>query len=438
MSADGRLPVDQASELARIRREVQRLRGENEFLRQKEQTFHLVFESASDAIVTIDQRGQIQHANAGVRYVFGHSPDDLIGQSIEELIPANLRPSHATGLRRFLRTGQRQRGWSGLRTRGLHRDGREIPIEVSFGAIRLPDGAYRFTGIMRDVTRHVEQETSERQQLNDLAHQQRRRAVNEMATGLAHELNQPLQAICLQADAAAQLCSEDMVSTDGHTATAQNGASFNSYSELRDALTEIADQAERASRIIRSVRELVRRKEPRRETVSLATLIESVLPICRLYASRAGIELLVAGPVGLPKVRVDPIQIEQVLVNLIQNAVEAMERSLNGPRVIEIRTTIEQPVSETDDAFAGRCLTVTVRDHGVGLPLAAASRVFDSFYTTRPDGVGLGLAICRTIVEDHGGQIRAVAADPGAEFCFTIPVEHDAASAGASPENDHA
>ncbi|MBI1312224.1 PAS domain S-box protein, partial [bacterium] len=425
------------SDLARLRREAQRLRAENEFLRQKEQTFHLVFESASDAIVTIDQCGQILHVNAGVQHVFGHSPEDLAGQPIERLIPEDLRESHSTGLRRFLRTGQRQRAWAGLRTRGLHRDGYEISIEVSFGAMRLPDGSYRFTGIMRDVTRHVEKEASERQQLNDLAHQQRLRAVNEMATGLAHELNQPLLAICLQADAAAQLCPD--VRSAQNSEAGSSGADSNSDlpSELRGALLEIADQAERASRIIRSVRELVRRKEPRRETVTFPSLIETVLPICELYAARAGIELAIRMPARLPQVRVDAVQIEQVLVNLIQNAVEAMEQSINGPRVIEISAAAGSPDSETDEAGDGRCLKVSVRDHGIGLPDASAQRVFDSFYTTRPDGVGLGLAICRTIVEDHGGRISATAANPGAEFSFTLPIDHCSLTDGSTLEDRH-
>jgi two-component system sensor kinase FixL len=435
--AGERLPAGPAAELARMRRDVQRLRAENEFLRQKEQTFHLVFESASDAIVTVDQRGRILHVNGGVQNVFGHSPEELMGQSIERLIPDTLRESHSTGLRRFLRTGQRQRGWSGLRTRGLRADGHELPIEVSFGAMRLPDGSYRFTGIMRDVTRHVEQEISERQQLNDLAHQQRRRAVNEMATGLAHELNQPLQAICLQADAAAQLCTDGLTPTDDGAAPDGVGTGFGFSSELREALIEIADQAERASRIIRSVRELVRRNEPRREEVSIASLIEVVRPICELYAAQAGIELAVRVPATLPLVRVDPVQIEQVLVNLIQNAVEAMEQSIDGPRVIEISAAAERVSAGLSDGGAQHCLRISVRDHGTGLPKATASRVFDSFFTTRPDGVGLGLAICRTIVEDHGGRITAAAADPGAEFSFTIPIDHSATIDGPSPENRH-
>ncbi len=417
--------------------ELQRLRTENDFLRQKEQTFHLVFESASDAIVTIDQRGLILHVNGGVQNVFGHSPDELIGESIERLIPEDLRDSHTTGLRRFVRTGQRQRTWSGLRTRGLHHDGHEIPIEVSFGAMRLPDGSYRFTGILRDVTRHVERETSERQQLNDLAHQQRWRAVNEMATGLAHELNQPLQAICLQADAAAQLCIDGLAATASEANSHDRSSGFDFATELRNALSEIADQAERASRIIRSVRELVRRKEPRREAVTIASLIDTILPICELYAARAGIELAVRVPATLPQFRVDPVQIEQVLVNLIQNAVEAMEQSINNPRVIEICASTTSQVSQPGDTVT-RCLKVSVRDYGVGLPDSTASRVFDSFYTTRPDGVGLGLAICRTIVEDHGGRISAVAADPGAEFSFTIPIDHSATVDKVSSENVHA
>ncbi|MHC4876701.1 MAG: two-component system sensor histidine kinase NtrB [Planctomycetota bacterium] len=411
------------SESLDFRRELQRLRAENEFLRQKEQTFHRVFESASDAIVTLDQHGHILYVNAGVQHVFGHSPEQLTGQSLERLIPGDVQSSLATDLRRFVRTGLRQSAWSGMRTRGRHRDGHEFPIEVSFGAMRLPDGSYRFTGIIRDVTQHVEKEITERQQLSELAHQQRLRAVNEMATGLAHELNQPLQAICLQADAAAQLCPECLPQTDSDAPpTSDDTSGLSAVStELRDALTEIADQAERASRIIRAVRELVRRNEPRRETVSLSSLVEAVLPICELSAERAGIELAVRVPPNLPQVRVDSVQIEQVLVNLIQNAVEAMERTVSGPRLIELSATPGSPASTFAESVEERCVTVAVRDYGTGLPDGIRQQVFENFFTTRPDGVGLGLAICRTIVEDHGGRISAADAEPGAEFTFTIP-----------------
>ncbi len=414
------------SESMDIRRELQRLRAENEFLRQKEQTFHRVFESASDAIVTLDQHGHILYVNAGVQHVFGHSPEQLTGQSVERLIPGDVQSSLATDLRRFVRTGLRQSAWSGMRTRGRHRDGHEFPIEVSFGAMRLPDGSYRFTGIIRDVTQHVEKETTERQQLSELAHQQRLRAVNEMATGLAHELNQPLQAICLQADAAAQLCPECLPQTDSNAtptvSTSKDIPALSAVStELRDALTEIADQAERASRIIRAVRELVRRNEPRREAVSLTSLVEAVLPICELSAARAGIELAVRLPPNLPQVRVDSVQIEQVLVNLIQNAVEAMEQTASGPRLIEISATPGSPTTTVHESTTERCVTVAVRDNGTGLPDGIRQQVFENFFTTRPDGVGLGLAICRTIVEDHGGRISAADAEPGAEFTFTIP-----------------
>lgn len=406
---DDREPME---ELRRLRREVHRLRAADQFVRQKEQTFHLVFESASDAIVTIDQEGLILHANAGVRRVFGHDPDQVTGQSIATLIPEDLRDAHSLGLRRFVRTGHRQQSWSGLRLRGLHRDGHEIRIEVSFGAMRLPDGQYRFTGIMRDITRHVEQEASERQQLSEAAHRQRVQSVNEMATGLAHELNQPLQAICLQADAAAELVGELL--DQSHDPRCP---------EARTALTEIANEAERASLILRSVRSMVRRERPSREVVDVSRLIRLGLPICEHYANQAGISLSVHGPADLPPVHVVPVQISQVIVNLVQNAVNAMQDSPGDLRSIDVRVSqLQESAPESPQvALQNPCVQISIHDHGPGLP-ESTDRVFDAFFTTRSDGVGLGLAICRTIIEDHGGHIRAESTDTGSIFSFTLPV----------------
>lgn len=389
---------DSVKELRRLRLELKQLRATDQFVREKEQMLHLIFESASDAIVTIDGAGKVLHANAGLTRVFGHRPDAVTGQSVSMLIPGDLREAHATGLKRFVCTGHRTQPWSGLRLRGLHEDGHEFPVEVSFGSMRLPGGEYRFTGIMRDVTVHIEKETVERRQLSDLAHRQRLRSVNEMATGLAHELNQPLQAICLQADAASQLARED------------------SSPDLKLALTEIADQAERASRIVRSVRSLVQRRKPSRESVSVEALLRTVLPLCEHYATRSGIRLVTQIEERLPDVFVDAVQIEQVIVNLVQNAVDAMLSADCEEDHIDVAAGL------TSGESSPGMVRISVRDFGGGLPTESTDRLFDSFYTTKAEGIGLGLAICRTIVEDHGGRIAARSTDPETEFTFTVPV----------------
>lgn len=394
-SASGSTP---ASELRQMQLELKQLRATDRFVREKEQMLRLVFESASDAIVTIDGEGKVLHANAGLTRVFGHKPDDVIGQSVSMLIPDHLREAHATGLKRFVCTGHRTQPWSGLRLKGLHHDGHEFPVEVSFGSMKLPGGEYRFTGIMRDITQHVEKESSERHQLSDLAHRQRIRSVNEMATGLAHELNQPLLAICLQADAASQLASDE------------------SSSELSSALTEIADQAERASRIVRSIRSLVERRKPSREPTSVSALLRTVLPLCEHYAARSRLRLRNQISGELPDVFVDAVQIEQVIANLVQNAVDAMHSPECETDYIDVEARLNSQ-SESQ-----RMVCISVRDFGSGLPTDSVDQLFDTFFTTKVEGVGLGLAICRTIVEDHGGQITATPADPGTVFSFTVPV----------------
>ena len=409
-SKEGRFePVP--DELSRLRREVRRLRAVDQFVRQKEQTLHLIFESASDAIVTIDGDGRILHANAGLARVFGHSPRDVLDQSITMLIPEEHREAHATGLKRFIRTGRRRQEWTGLRLRGLHRDGHEFPVEVSFGAMKLPDGDFRFTGIMRDITRSVERETSEREQLSELARRQRFLSVNEMATGLAHELNQPLQAICLQADAAVASLRTTSGTSEG----------------LQASLTEIAYQAERASRIVRSVRSMVQHREPTREMTSIETLLKTVLPLCEHYAARIGVRVTTRLSRNLPAVFVEPVQVEQVIVNLVQNAVDAMGSAERDRREIEISAACS--AEETVSTSRSQMVQVSVLDHGTGLPAGNPERLFDSFVTTKAEGIGLGLAICRTIIDDHGGRIRAESHDDGTVFSFTLPISEPGAEA---------
>ena len=393
------------AENRRLQREVAGLRAGDQLVREREQILQVILDSATDVIVTIDARSEIMHINAAVHQVFGYSATELIGQPVTVLMPEELREKHRSGIDRFVRTGKTQPSWSGLRFRGLHRNGRQFPIEISFGVTRRPDGSPRFTGIIRDVSALVSAEERLRRQVADLEHRQRLLSVGEMATGLAHELNQPLLAMCLQADAANRLL-DSLPGVDGEHETS---------SELKTALTGIADQAERASSIIKSVRNLVRRETSQKSSVAVSELLDDVLPICKHYCAQAELQLAVSIPSGLPAVRAESVQIGQVLVNLIQNAVNAMQEKYVDTQQIEVTAKA-----------AGEFIEISVRDYGKGFTNDEAQHLFDSFYTTRADGLGLGLAICHTIIEEHGGQIRASRPTGlGATFSFTLPVAVD-------------
>ena len=397
----------------RLKSELAMLKAADQFVREREKILQIILDSATDVIVTIDQTSEIVHANAATYKVFGYTAGELIGQSVMILMPEAAKERHRTGISRFLRTGQQQQSWQGLRFNGLHRDGREFPIEMSFGALQRPDGSYRFTGIIRDVTALVEAEDSKRRQLGELAHRQRLLSVGEMASGLAHELNQPLLAICLQADVAASLLEKTLQQCAPSSAAAETVSLDRSgASDLQSSLSEIATQAERASRVIRSVRGLIRRDEVRKAPVSIAKIVSDVLPICEHCCDQGRTELVLDVAEDLPPVVAEETLIGQVIANLVQNAVTAMSGAAHPSRRVHVSAR----------EVSNHLVEVSVADTGEGLSPDVIEQLFESFYTTRSEGLGLGLAICRSIIEQHGGHIRAENSPRGgATFTFTLP-----------------
>jgi C4-dicarboxylate-specific signal transduction histidine kinase len=225
----------------------------------------------------------------------------------------------------------------------------------------------------------------------DLARMGRLAVAGELATVLAHELNQPLAAVCLQADIAARLAGEQKP-----------------HPELNEALREVAEQSRRAAEIVRTIRQTVRRGEPQRGAVDVNEAVRAVVRLLDWKARRASVAVEVHLADAVPPTHGDRVQIEQVIFNLLQNAIEAVVARGDGPRLVRIET-----------ATATDAILLRVRDTGLGL--RDPDRVFERFYTTKPDGMGLGLAISRSAVEAHGGRLWAENISGGAEFAFTLP-----------------
>jgi C4-dicarboxylate-specific signal transduction histidine kinase len=250
--------------------------------------------------------------------------------------------------------------------------------------------------------KHADEEREQAQEkvrlhLADAAYMARLTTADQLAWGVAHELNQPLSAVCLQADVAAEQLRADAVGSRG---------------QVLSALHEIAEQAGRAGTILKSLRDWVRKTESRRAAVDLAALIAQAVRLMDVHARRVGATVSFDALGPLPPAAGDRIQLEQVVLNLLQNALDAVA-VVNGPRTVEVS-------ARSDDR---RFLVVTVRDTGVGLPSADSQQVFERFFTTKPAGMGLGLAISRSIVESHGGCIRAeAAAGGGSVFSFSVPI----------------
>jgi C4-dicarboxylate-specific signal transduction histidine kinase len=222
----------------------------------------------------------------------------------------------------------------------------------------------------------------------ELARAARLAVAGELATALAHELNQPLAAVYLQADLAVRM----------------GGAS----PELTAALEEIAMQARRAAQLVRAMREMVRRDPAARGPVSMNDVVQAVARLLEWKARRAGATVTVRPAEPLPLTYGEPVRLEQVVFNLVQNAIESVAERAAGPRAVEVSTATD-----------GEWVLVRVSDTGIGL--TDAERVFDQFYTTKADGMGMGLAIARSAAEAHGGKLTARALDDGAAFVLALP-----------------
>lgn len=244
--------------------------------------------------------------------------------------------------------------------------------------------------------RQAEEQT--RLHLADLAHMGRLKTAGQLAAGLAHELNQPLAAVSLQAEVAALLAQANRP---------QDSAA------LLTALREVTEQSLRAAGILRTLRNLVEKGKMERAPIDLNDVVRDVARLIEVQTRRAEVVLTLRLASVLPRVLGDRIQLEQVLLNLLQNAIEAVMAVDGGPRKVEVETSVVE----------GVWVRVAVCDTGVGLRADEVERIFERFYTTKPNGMGVGLALSRSIVEAHGGRIDATPNPPrGASFTFILPV----------------
>ncbi|MGH8502730.1 MAG: two-component system sensor histidine kinase NtrB [Gammaproteobacteria bacterium] len=357
--------------------------------------FQALMDAAVDGIVLIDASGLIEAFNHAAEKLFGYSASEVIGRNVSVLMPEPYRSEHDGYLQRYLATGERHIIGIGREAAAQRKDGTIFPIELSVGEAKSDD-ASRFVGLIRDITerkRAAERLLEEEQRLAQVG---RLGVLGEMAAGIAHEINQPLTAIATYAQAGRRLLS--------NAACDKN--------DLIEALDEIDRQALRAGEVIRRLRALIKTGEGDRKTLALGDVLSEALQLSQLDARAhdARIELQVDS--GLPEVAVDVIQIQQVLLNLVRNALEAMTHTPVSSRVVTIRAA----------AVSGDEIRVDVSDCGEGLSQEVKERLFTPFFTTKPQGMGIGLSLCRSIVTAHAGEMRC---EPnpagGATFGFTLP-----------------
>jgi PAS domain S-box-containing protein len=509
-------------ELETVAKESKR---EEEAVSENEGRFEILAEAATDGIISIGDQSTIRYANPAAGRLFGYEPDEMLGNTLTSLMPERLRQIHLTSVRRYLSTGQRHVGWRAVELIGLHKSGREFPIEVSFGEA-IHNGRHFFTGIVRDVTdrkrseealraseqrlqaivdnttavifikdlelRYVlvnreyerlfdvrrdqirgktdfdihAQDVAETLRANDreviegggptqfeeivpsagstrhyvvvkfllrdqvnkpyavcgiatditalkqaqealrsreaeLAHTTRVMTMGEISSSIAHEINQPLGSIVNYGNACLRLLK----------------AGSADLTEIATALSAIVNDANRASAIIARIRALSKKAPPVMAALQVRELLADILPLVRHELTRRRIALKTVLPGDLSPIMGDRIQLQQVLLNLVMNSIEAMKKVPEDQRQLFIEA--QSHVLE-DKSF----VLITVTDSGIGLKAEDLPKLFQTFYTTKAEGMGMGLAISRSIVEAHGGRLWATpSTDLGATFQFTLPVQ---------------
>ena len=358
-----------------------------------------LLDAAVDAIVMIDEQERITTFNPAAERLFGYPAESAIGQCVEMLMSEPQRSEHHGYVSRYIETGEAHIIGIGRETLGRRADGQTFPILLSVGEARGPNGR-GFVAIIRDLTAQRAAEQGARAVELRLSQVGRFNLMGEMAAGIAHEINQPLGAIATYAQAAKRILERE-----------QPG-----MQTLIDVCTKIDEQALRAGRVLENLRKFIRKQEIRAEPIDVNKTVVDVLNLIEADAHAEGIRVALRLGTGLPAVHANAVQVQQVVLNLTRNAVDAMRDSTGKDRGIEV-------VTEHADKGSVR---ISVVDHGPGVPRQLGDNIFHPFVTTKREGMGVGLAISRTIVQSYGGSL-AYRDNPagGAIFVVELPAPEE-------------
>lgn len=363
-----------------------------------EARFESLLDTAADGVIVIDETGRMLVFNKICEQLFGYTSQEAIGQNVSLIMPPEFSASHDRFMNNYHRTGERRIIGIGREVSGMHRDGTVFPLELSVGEAKTAEGR-QYIGVLRDLRsrRAVEQRVSQLQA--QVVHMTRLSAMDEMGAAMAHELNQPLTALLLYLQAVARqvkACHADAKPPSD---------------KMLDVLDKAVLEAERASHIVQRMRQMVEKRDPERATIDLREVVNEALDLSEFVAQGATVTIRRVFGMTPIQVDADATQIQQIILNLLRNALEVAKES-------EERWVKVSIGSDDRSAF------VSVTDSGPGFSEEVGKSLFRTFSTTKKSGMGLGLAISRAIAQNHGGDLMA---DPGgngqgATFTLMLPM----------------
>ncbi|MGZ8183411.1 MAG: PAS domain S-box protein [Methylobacter sp.] len=363
--------------------------------KQIEAKLNAIFNAAVESIITIDMSANIVSANTAVETIFGYQPEELVGCSINKLIPPSPRGTNDCSSPHTVKfVGQVQE------VEGIHKNGSMVPLDLSIAEFSI-DNAHYFTYIARDVSLRKYREQQDKEHLDELAHVTRLGLMGEMASGIAHEVNQPLSAISNYTQVSLNLINSEKPD----------------LAKFTEILYKTQQQALRAGQIIHRMREFLKSHAKHRSTADVNALVHEAVGLCISEIKQSNIKLVFELENNLPPVYVDHVQIEQVLINLIRNSVDALQN---------IAATEQRQLTIHSRLTLNNSIQVRVKDNGPGLNEEQQQKILMPFYTTKTNGMGMGLSISRSLIEAHEGVLHFNSQpEKGTTFYFTLPIQKE-------------
>lgn len=396
-------PVGEIVGFSKIVRDISELQRLKQELERREALLRSILDTVPDGLVVIDRDGIVQSFNPAAERMFGYEAAEIVGRNVGLLMPSQEASVHDGYIQRYLATGEKRIIGIGRIVVARRKDGSTFPMELQIGEVKIP-GTRLFTGFVRDLTERQDQDRRLAELQSELIHVSRLSELGQMVSALAHEVNQPLTAISNYISGIRRLLPAD------------------SPPALRPAIEKIGEQNDRARQIVQGLRGLVKKDTRARQVENLETMIQETSALALVGTGRfVTLDLRISRDARFATV--EKVQIQQVLLNLMRNAVEAMRDS--SVRRLTVAT------ARRDDR-----IEIQVSDTGPGISDVVMERLFQPFVTTKADGLGVGLSICQTIVDAHGGKLEAVgAAGSGAVFRFTVPgpANGETCAEGAAP-----